>query len=346
MEITLQIPASVTYQREVAHCEPTRYARPVTVREVKDAQNASALDIVTFEEMGWQAVVAKGRKKGDRLFFIPVDSVLPLELSELLGVTKYLSKGRVKPATLRGNRSEGLVVDRDVVEPWLPYILKWDDLPEVSMKGDILSSKEVPFEFCTFYKMPNLMNEPDTFSAGERVYWSEKIHGTNARFARLIHPENGNPRLYIGSHATVHKNDCGSVYVRTIGELVEKLGGEEKLPLGVVFYGEIFGSKIQHLDYGRVVPEIRVFATLENGTYHTPEKTMEICRILGIETVDFRDMRFENPEQVKELADLPSGYTDRHHREGIVLRSAEDGGRMAKVIGETYLEGKGRTERH
>ena len=59
MEITCQVPISATYQREVGHCEPTKYARPVTVKEVKDAQNASALDIVTFEEMGWQAVVAE-----------------------------------------------------------------------------------------------------------------------------------------------------------------------------------------------------------------------------------------------------------------------------------------------
>ena len=64
MEMTCQMPMSATYQREVGHCEPTKYARPVTVKEVKDAQNASALDIVTFEEMGWQAVVAKGRKAG------------------------------------------------------------------------------------------------------------------------------------------------------------------------------------------------------------------------------------------------------------------------------------------
>jgi len=60
----------------------------------------------------------------------------------------------------------------------------------------------------------------------------------------------------------------------------------------------------------------------------------------------FHEIHFESLGQVKTLADLPSGYTDKHHREGVVLRSADNGQKMAKVIGETYLEGKGRTERH
>ena len=49
--------------------------------------------------------------------FIPPDSVLPFELTELLGITKYTNKGRIRVTKLRGNRSEGVIVDKDVVEP-------------------------------------------------------------------------------------------------------------------------------------------------------------------------------------------------------------------------------------
>lgn len=339
---------NVTYERSVDHCEPTKYAKEVTVKSVVPGVNSDSLVVLSFEELGWKAVTSKDKNVvvGDKLFFIPTDSVLPLELGELLGINKYLSKGKVKPAKFRGNRSEGLVVEKEIVEPWLPYIMKWDDLPDVTMRGELLSSKEVPFEFVPFYKMPNLLNEPDTFKEGEIVFVSEKIHGTNARFGKMLHPETNEPVLYIGSHNTVQKPTSGSVYVETINRLMEKIGGFEKLPLGVEFFCEIFGSKIQHLSYERTVPDVRVFATLFGMEYDTPETTMRICESLDVPTVKFHKIVFNSIDEMRTLSDAPSEYTNAHHREGIVIRAAEEGGRMAKLISIEYLSGNKRTERH
>ena len=335
---------TVSYEREVSHCSPTKYAKDVTVSSVLPANNSDNLVILRFEELGWQAVSTKDNNHyiGETLFFIPVDSVLPFELSEKLGVTKYLSHGKVKLAKFRGNRSEGLIVNKEVVAPFIDFIMKWEDLPSAVMSGEMLPSKDIPFEFEKFYKMPNLLNEPTTFNVGEHVVISEKIHGTNCRFGVLQHPETGVPTLYVGSHETVHRPDCSSVYAVTVSRICANVS----LPEGFVFFGEIFGRNIQHLDYGKVIPDLRVFAVINKGRYLTPFETKNLCEEIGLECVRFSPVTFESVVQMRDLAELPSEITDKHHREGIVIRSVSDGRKMAKVIGSEYLSETKRIERH
>ena len=49
----------VTYERDVVHCSPTKYAKEVTVAEVLPAHNSDNLVILHFNELGWQAVSTK-----------------------------------------------------------------------------------------------------------------------------------------------------------------------------------------------------------------------------------------------------------------------------------------------
>ncbi len=50
--------------------------------------NADALEVAVVK--GWQCIIKKdGFRAGDRVVYFPLDTVLPLELSERLGVTKY-----------------------------------------------------------------------------------------------------------------------------------------------------------------------------------------------------------------------------------------------------------------
>ena len=63
------------------------------IERVLPHANADALELAHIK--GWQCVVPKGRyTAGDLVTYVPVDAVLPAELSERLGVTKYLSRGR------------------------------------------------------------------------------------------------------------------------------------------------------------------------------------------------------------------------------------------------------------
>ncbi|MDR1741904.1 MAG: hypothetical protein LBR38_08730 [Synergistaceae bacterium] len=335
----------LTYEREVGHCSPTKYAKAVTIKELLPAVNSDNLERVKFNELGWETVVRRGMYHvGDRLMFIPPDSVLPLELSDALDVTKYLSKGRVKVVKLRGNRSEGLIVDSDICEPYLPYILQWEDLPSSSMRGETMPASQVPvIDFPVFYKIPSLMNEPDTFRDGEEVYVSEKIHGTNTRFGLHRHPETGEPTLYVGSHNMVLK-EGDSVYWQAVrATLGDKA---ERLPLGVTFFGETYGRGVQDLDYGEALA-LRVFASFDGeSAYHSVERTKALCEEAGLPCVVFDRRRMEGMETARGWADEPSGLTGKHVREGIVLRETEGDFRAAKIVSEKYLTRKGGVERH
>jgi len=339
-----------TYERDIAHCQPSPYVKKVTVKEQVDAANSDNLSLLSFKEIGWFCVDRKGdHKPGDKVLIIPPDSVLPFELSEELGVTKYLSKGRIRITRFRGNRSEGLVIP-DQYEKWVPYIYKWEDLPSIHMQGETLSSKEVPMIFEKFYKIPNILNEPHIFQVGEVLLYSEKLHGTNLRTAKLQHPETNEYQTYVGSHEIVLKESDKNIYWTTVKEALEK-----SIPKDIIFYGEIFGPGIQHLHYGRKKPDVMIFAAAgrtesRSLDYIRHEEVVRICEQYNLPHVKFHELVFESLEQIRQLADGNSEYTEDHFREGIVLVSKEHPDRMAKCIGFEYLQNKGqkkkRTERH
>lgn len=334
---------NITYEREIEHCSPTTYVKLVTVKEVSPAENSDFLDKVTFEEVGWNAISQRGlHKVGEKVMFIPPESVLPFELSEKLGVTKYLSKGRVKVTKLRGNRSEGLIVDYDKVLPYLPYILQWEDLPSIVMRGDILPRSQVPPEFEMFYKIPNILNEPDTFYVGEEIALSEKVHGSNERLGLLKNPSTGEYNYYVGTHRTVLK-EGDNVYWNVFRD---KIG--DRIPKDIVFFGEVFGRGIQHLHYDRKQPDILLFAAMQNHRYLNNEEFISICEEYNLPHIPFHITNFKSVEQIRELADEPSELTNSHFREGVVVVSLENPDRMAKCIGFKYLtsKSKSRTERH
>lgn len=332
----------VEYERDVKHCNPTTYVKKVTIKSVEPAYNSDRLDRIEFEEIGWQTIYQRGvLNKGDVVLFIPAESVLPLKLSEILGIRKYLSTGRVRITRLRGNRSEGIIDDYEKVKPWISNILQWEDLPSIEMQGQLESRKNIPINFHEFYKMPNILNEPSTFKLNEDVYYSEKLHGTNMRCGRLIHPETGEYVVYVGGHITVFKESETNIYWKSVKKYLE-----DKLPKDIEFFGEIYGKGIQKLHYDQLLPKVRIFAASENREYMDIKRLINICKDLDMPIVDFHETKFKSVEQIRSLADEPSEYTKSHVREGVVIVSKDNPRRMAKSIGFKYMTSKRRTERH
>lgn len=361
----------ITYERKTGHCSKSNYVKEVTIKEVIAMPNADSLEIVKFDEAGWQVVMKKGTASaGDKVFFMPPETVLPKELSDALGVTKYLQRGKVKVVKLRGEFSEGLIADKDVCQPYLDYILQWEDEPTPAMSGDTVSSREeseIESEFPKFYKIPNLLNEPDIFAQGDEVYITEKIHGTNCRFGILKNPRTKRYELYVGSHKVVLKNPAKKLtlwekfclWIRRkkaprpkknlYWSTVTKTLRDKNIPKDVVFYGEIYGAGVQDLDYGVDAKDLglRIFATYENGKYNAPGVTYKICEDCGLETVPHTRGIFNSIDEAVALSEQPSELTTKHIREGIVLQSPTEPRRWAKVVSPEYLMRKGKTsERH
>jgi len=214
------------------------------------------------------------------------------------------------------------------------------------MDGERLSNSEIPYiGFPEFMRMPNLLNEPDSFAEGELLNVSEKIHGSCLRLGVHPHPDTGEPTLYVGSHRLVLRESGNNLYWQAVRKHIKV----EHLPLGVTFYGEVYGKGIQDLHYDSDIG-LRVFAAFKNGRYLAVNQLVILCNLCEIPVVTFTEEKYGGLEWARELADAPSSLTKSHIREGVVLTSSDDVTghyRSAKVLGMSYMTRMGKkTERH
>ena len=65
---------------------------------------------------------------------------------------------------------------------------------------------------------------------------------------------------------------------------------------------------------------------------------LDICEEKVLPYIPTETMVFESVEQMRDLANRPSGLTKSHVREGVVIVSLEYPEKMAKCKGFDYLE--------
>jgi RNA ligase (TIGR02306 family) len=168
------------------------------IGEIRPIEGADNIELAIVN--GWHAITKKGEYEvGNKVVIATTDAVIPVELSDLMGVTGYLRKGqRVRTVKLRGVYSECLIMSKNVI-PVLrkhPTIAEGEDLmellgivkyePPVKMVEMSVGGRKVKYHqnpnFHVYYKFPNLKNVPELFSEEDSVSITRKLHGTNARY--------------------------------------------------------------------------------------------------------------------------------------------------------------------
>jgi RNA ligase (TIGR02306 family) len=326
---------------------------PVTfVEKIFPHPNADALELA--QVLGWQLVVRKGEYAvNDKIVYFPIDTVLPLTVSDTFGVTKYLRKQRIRCAKLRGEPSFGLAVKPDnpdweiglnVAEH---YGATKFEPPIRPGQGD--AEKAHPL-FMEYTEIENMRNFPDIFTMGENVILTEKIHGTSSRVG-IIEGE-----LMGGSKAVRRKRPEDdkfntSLYwyplsLEPVRTLIESLGDTARQ---VILFGEIYGSKIQSFHYGhKGTLGFRAFDLLINGYYLNWSDFVATCHQFGVETVP---VVATIPFDLAEVKRYSEGETlllaqDAHIREGLVVRPLVErthpkiGRVILKYVSDSYLFGE------
>jgi len=150
------------------------------IGEIRPIEGADNIELVMVG--GWQAITKKGEYSvGDKVVVATTDAVIPVVLSDLMGVTGYLRKGqRVRTVKLRGVYSECLIMSKNTI-PVLrkyPTITEGEDLMELlgitkyeppvkmvemSVGGRKFKDHQNP-NFHVYYKFPNLKNAPEMFN--------------------------------------------------------------------------------------------------------------------------------------------------------------------------------------
>ena len=307
---------------------------------------ADNLELIIIK--GWQCVVPKGHYKNlDKCVYIPVDSVLPIELSDRLNITKYLSNGRVRCARLRGESSFGVVLDCD--KDWSVGtsvtdhygITKWEPPLRITSSDTI---QEHP-TFIRYTEIENLRNFPTIFGEGEKIYITEKIHGTNVRLSYI---DNGK---MAGSHR-MQRKEVDDITANPYWFPWSIKGVEEFLTESpnTILFGETFGPKIQNLTYGLKRLSFAAFDIWKKGHYLNYQEFLTICYHYGIPTVPLLGYTTFSLEIIKRLSKGNTMLGADHVREGIVIRPDTErndpkvGRVILKYINDDYLFKKDTTD--
>lgn len=337
----------------------------VKIDDVKTHPNADLLDIVIVK--GWQIVTKRDEyKKGELAVYFPLDSILPLKLSDAIGVSKYLSIGRVKPIKLRNESSFGLLWKEESVANYLyppPFdrryfgegedmtewlgVTKWEPPPDFSVDDGEKSHSN----FLKYTDLENLRHYNNIIEEGEIVRITEKLHGGNSRFG-LIGGE-----YMVGSHNMRKKENEKSKWwfpfykYPKIKEMLKEIS-ESNDNADVIIFGELLG--IQDLKYGLKNGNIdwRCFDICINGKYMnyidfsiiTSKYKVPVVPILYRGPFSLEVVKgFEGKTRIEDATNIIEGVVvtpeieRNHYKIGRVI---------LKYVYDTYLNRKGGTEFH
>jgi RNA ligase (TIGR02306 family) len=341
-----------------------------TVDDVKKHPNADRLEVATVG--AYTTIVSKGDfKVGDLICFFPPDILIPEKIAIQLGVAKYLRSAvypgdvsktncRVAAARLRGVPSFGFVIKlKEEIAAGVDlsarfHAVKYEP-PEASwwnQSGD--AAKEHPL-FQKYTDIQNIRNArfKGAFETGVPVRVTEKVHGTNSRCGYI------NGEFLAGSHQMNKKELYNGEKSRSLywGPMTEDMKSmlryiSETYGQNVIVFGEIFGSKIQQMDYGvEGSSGYKVFDISVNGTYLNWGDVESVCKRFSISTVPLLYSGPFYPQLIDELVDGPTTICifekikcSFKGREGIVITPLFEqwsdimGGRLiAKAVSVDYL---------
>ncbi len=299
------------------------------VSKIRPHPNADRLEIA--EVLGWQVVVGKGEfQDGEKVVYFPPDTILPVEVSDRFKVTKYLPKGRVRCASLRGQSSFGLVVKPDD-ESWpeganvAEHYGATKYVPPLRPgAGD--AEEDHPL-FHRYSETEDLRNFPDAFRTGEEVVVTEKIDGTNCRVG-LVEGE-----FMAGSHEVRRKRPAPddrttNLYwypLLSLPGVTALLESYRATARRAILFGEVFGAKVQDFDYGRRNRiDFLAFDLAVDGRYVDFDDFARVCGRHGVATAPVVYRGPFSAEAIRREADAQSAVGGDRYREGVVVRAVRE----------------------
>lgn len=372
------------------------YKVPLTkIVSIENHPNADRLEIATV--YGFQVITKKDQYKvGDQVIYVPIDSILPQNLEDFLFPADSkvkLNKHRVKQIRLRKIASQGMLISPDDIKAvygFFPNAVE-DEYQELlnitkyeppapkfqSEMGAPGSRKPKAMENPLFHKYNGLDNIkwfPTLFKEGELVVMQEKIHGSNARAAKLPYSANtiwkkikllfarlrGKTVAFefcYGSNNVQlqeRRNYTGYYGEDIYGKVFKSIDLESKLKDGETVFGEIYGSGIQKdYSYGCeegvhkfIVFDVKVLNEDKTQRWLSPDEVIAFTKERGLDMVPeiYRGPFSMELAKEKTVGDSKLAPTQKV-REGVVVKAVEGysdergNNKALKVISEAYLDG-------
>lgn len=315
------------------------------IDKVRPHSNADKLEICDVE--GWQCVTQKGlHKEGNKILYVPPDSIIPEAQAKLWGVFDYLGTGgRVKVVKLRGENSFGCIIPLDKDYPIGTDLAEHFGItkyiPRTSMSGGSNKASNARPKHPLWQKyteVEHLRNYKNVIEEGEEVICTEKIHGSNVSICLL------NGELVVGSR-NMNRKEPGVTVKKNLSWWAKLTQWRWKTPFDLVFeerpelratdtfwypathsgvlnllrylhkeyqhqqiqiFGEVFGP-IQGLHYGSPDKlQFRAFDILIDGKYLPYDTFIDYCMVYDIPTCP---PLYRGPYSFQKVKEAANGKT-------------------------------------
>lgn len=318
------------------------YVRCFRIGKVGKHPNADTLSI-TQGPSGYPVVFKTGDfQAGQLAVHIPVDALVDVSLPNFSWLADKATNGvfRVRATRLRGVPSYGFLCpatevmrEGDLVQNHPCFRVRKYESEPVYDQGSVIQGEHALIPEAAMipqYDIEGMRRYGDVIQEGEMVSVTEKIHGSNGRWAHI------NGKLLCGSRTTFRQN---SVWNR----MAVRYGLDKKLAKspGLVLYGEVYGKGIQDLTYGVDDQRVAFFDVYDTATgrWFWP---YELDAYLAGECLPGCPELYRGP-YTKDLAQMAEGLTvlgnGCHVREGIVVKPLVE--RFDASIGRVFLKQPG-----
>jgi RNA ligase (TIGR02306 family) len=355
--------------------------QPVRIEEVLPHPDPETTGLDLIPVGGWCVLVKKGSfVVGDTAIYFPIDSLLPLELSDAIGVTKYLGTGgHVKAAKLRGVPSYGVlwhvhnamvyaakihmdilkvnpmdtkhtlprfVVDEDLTE--YLGVTKWE--PPVKLHDGDEEKHHTLFDKYT--DIENYRNYTRVFSENEDIVVTEKIHGSTAQYGLISEDDQ---EIYMAGSHNIRLKDCQNskiwtMFSQSLKDMLKHIKRKYNAH-AVIAYGELYGLGIQDLTYGMKGISIRLFDIKVDDRYLDYE---DFVTFTGIHNISVAPSLYRGPFSLEKIKSFEGkSWIGDSIIEGVVFKPEKErihpriGRTILKYVYDSYYNRKGnKTEYH
>ena len=328
-----------------------------TIDALNPIEGADAIEAAVVG--GWTCVVKKGEYRvGDRAVYCEIDSWIPTEIAPFLSKGKEprefegIKGERLRTIKLRGQLSQGLLLNLDQVIPQTNSFAEGDDVSE--LLGIIKWEKPMNAQLAGMARgnFPSLIPKTDqervqnlkkeialVAEAGLQFEITEKLEGSSMT-VYLIDGEFG-----VCSRNLDLKETEGNAFWAT----ARRDGIEAEMRAiadhgDFAIQGELIGPGIQGNIYKLTQPEFRVFDVydIQQGCYLNPDARRALVARMGLTHVPVlyidKDLGVGSVEEILQWAEGKSVMGDTE-REGIVFKEC-NGGMSFKAISNKYLLGE------
>lgn len=340
------------------------------ISEIVKHPNADTLELVKLEGLGYTIITKQDTYKvGDEVVLFQDSLIIPEYMINYFEL-KYLHKGMVKPAKIRGIVSQAMILPliefsmihdgltAEVYNNFNNFYFEWlehkndpdydySTVLGVTRKEEAVtdsgkSKGQLPYSV-EKYDLDNIERYPDIFNMllDSEVMITEKLEGTN--FAVHIVNAGDTLNVYYCSRSLIRE---GGLYQ----ELPEKhnvhVFAQNLLQLlsakTVTIRGELIGTSIQGNIYGLGNQDLYVFDIKVNGEYLNATDTKQWCEVFNVKHVPviYEGVLGEIVKTVDDIKNWSNGTSilnDKVLREGVVIKMLGDMRVIIKQRSPDYL---------